>query len=509
MVDVTIPDGFGIPLADLTTGRLPQPTMDAFGQQLADMNTASYASAAQTFAAQDGMGIVIPEGSSFGPGSLTFAALQDACSAAASEGKRVWAAGEITTSSTLVVTSDADLGGLTINYTGSDAAVQLGVTNTFTFRLNVRLPKVIAANKGAVGGGWGLVAGTVGVRAVNLNSCSEIVVPHIQDFETGLLVYGQGEGNSYNNFLIGHLSNNKVNLKLDADATGWANQNQFYGGRYSHESAEGTNVSGVRQILMVAGIANPINTNVWVNPSLEGETAEYIVDFAGTANVFVSARFEATGPRVRWQNGSTRNLIMWGYNTHQIVETFGSTASTNTIMASTMKMTTGSAGPLIMLENATSSANPALAVMEAAARAAGSDPATAYAVSIAAQTIRLKRAADANARLTLDCVNGRLYFANGTSAPAMYWDNFGSTGVRLNAANLVFGTDNTHDIGAAATQRPRYVRIGTAVQTGAFATGSRPTAATAGAGAMVFDTTLNKPIWSTGAAWVDATGTTV
>lgn len=51
---------------------------------------------------------------------------------------------------------------------------------------------------------------------------------------------------------------------------------------------------------------------------------------------------------------------------------------------------------------------------------------------------------------------------------------------------------------------------GTGVITpGKAVTASRPTAATAGQGGMFFDTTLNKPIWSTGSAWVDATGTTV
>lgn len=43
----------------------------------------------------------------------------------------------------------------------------------------------------------------------------------------------------------------------------------------------------------------------------------------------------------------------------------------------------------------------------------------------------------------------------------------------------------------------------------AVATGSRPSAATVGAGAVVFDTTLNKPVWSDGTTWRDATGTAV
>lgn len=42
------------------------------------------------------------------------------------------------------------------------------------------------------------------------------------------------------------------------------------------------------------------------------------------------------------------------------------------------------------------------------------------------------------------------------------------------------------------------------VKTGAAVTGSRPSASTAGAGAMFYDTTLAKPIWSDGAVWAEA-----
>lgn len=48
-----------------------------------------------------------------------------------------------------------------------------------------------------------------------------------------------------------------------------------------------------------------------------------------------------------------------------------------------------------------------------------------------------------------------------------------------------------------------------APMTVASATGSRPSASTAGAGATFYDTTLSKPIWSDGTVWKDATGTTV
>lgn len=47
------------------------------------------------------------------------------------------------------------------------------------------------------------------------------------------------------------------------------------------------------------------------------------------------------------------------------------------------------------------------------------------------------------------------------------------------------------------------------VRAGQYTTAARPAASTAGAGAMVYDTTLSKPIWSNGSVWKDAAGTTV
>jgi hypothetical protein len=53
------------------------------------------------------------------------------------------------------------------------------------------------------------------------------------------------------------------------------------------------------------------------------------------------------------------------------------------------------------------------------------------------------------------------------------------------------------------------VRSNGAVKVQAVGTGNRPTAASKEAGAMIFDTTLNKPIWSDGTHWRDATGAVV
>ena len=54
---------------------------------------------------------------------------------------------------------------------------------------------------------------------------------------------------------------------------------------------------------------------------------------------------------------------------------------------------------------------------------------------------------------------------------------------------------------------PVFYEITSAFSGGAYATEDRPANATAGA--MIFDTTLNKPIWKYGTKWCDATGTQV
>lgn len=47
------------------------------------------------------------------------------------------------------------------------------------------------------------------------------------------------------------------------------------------------------------------------------------------------------------------------------------------------------------------------------------------------------------------------------------------------------------------------------VHKGGYTTAGRPSAVTLGDGAQIYDTTLNKPVWSDGTVWRDAAGTAV
>lgn len=68
---------------------------------------------------------------------------------------------------------------------------------------------------------------------------------------------------------------------------------------------------------------------------------------------------------------------------------------------------------------------------------------------------------------------------------------------------IQLGASGSNVVAAGAITAGGFVRCAT------YATASRPSASTAGAGAMIYDSTLGKPLWSNGSAWRDAAGTAV
>jgi hypothetical protein len=433
-------------------------------------------------------------------------AINTAATAAASLGVRLFASGTFRINSTVTLTCDADLSGATFNYYGSSVAVQIGtgVSAAILFRKNIALPKIVEANKGS-GTGW--TSGTIGVKATNMFGCV-VWSPQIKGFETGLYMYGLGTGNVYNEVHVLHSDNNKRGLVLGAGTAGWSNSNAYHLGILAYNSAEGSSIAGARAILTETA-TNLVNGNWFYGGSVEGDGAEFHLEDNGLYNIYDGIRWEnASGCRIKWGATAARNEIRGGYAAQSIIETHTAGSVLNRVVSTGMSRIVGSTSKAVQwLENTGSSAAFVDAVMDPAATVAGSDAATAYRVARSGDATKMKRAADAFDRMILDHVNGRIYLGDGTAAPTTYLQ-YDSAGLwKLNGASLYPVTHNTTDLGINAT-RWRYVRAGTAVITGAFATGSRP-AATVGAGAMIFDTTLGKPIWSDGTNWKDATGTNV
>lgn len=444
-----------------------------------------------------------------------YTALQAAATAAASAGTKLVASGTITTSSTLTVQCDADLEKLTINYSGTGACVTFGDATTAFFRRTIRMPKVIATAK--TGTGWTAVAGTVGIDVVNAYSCT-IHVPYANNFETGLRVRGAASnGTQQSTFMLGHLDNNKVNMRFTGTSTGWANQNHFYGGRCSHNSGEGSQVAGTRHVLF-ENIANPVNGNQFFGTSLESpDVVEYHIEAANTTwCTFWGSRFENTGGdthrRLLSSGASKNNRLMGGAYAENVTQVTTSPAlpfDIDTSALTTRRGGTATQGVAVW-ENVVSSTAPIHYGMAAGAAVAGDDPATKYAWKLTANTWAGKRSTDTagNDRAIVDFQNGRFYAGDGSAAPVGFIGGSASTIFVGGSLPFVPLANNTQDLGLTSLKW-RYVRAGTAVQTGALTTAGRPTASAAGAGAMYFDTTLNKPGWSDGTNWRDATGTII
>ena len=217
----------------------------------------------------------------------------------------------------------------TIRYEGSGTAIILGddSAGSVTARQFYNAPKVINRSRGSEY--WDDTS--VGIKCVNLNTC-EITIPFIQDFETGLLLYGYSQGCSYNTIFIGALWDNRKNLLMDSDATGWCNQTLFINGRLQHSLNKGAfeNDPDAVQIKLGSNGSRTSN-NTFINTSIEGyNVGEYRLDIAGSSNHFYNMRFEnhsSENAKVMYRENSVSNRISGGFHSHNLDEVFETTAT--------------------------------------------------------------------------------------------------------------------------------------------------------------------------------------
>ena len=360
------------------------------------------------------------------PKSLAFEDIQDALDKAKASGETVVAGGVIDTDKTLIIQSNCDLSQLVINYSGAGTAVRVGTTEGVTWRLSARLPQVRHTGKTSLG--WGQVAGTIGVELVNLNSCPEILVPRVSKFEVGLAEVGtNGRGHAYNTITIGHLENNKRNQAMMSAGSGWCNENLHLGGRFSHESAEGESVPGVKHIDLESADSNQINNNVWIKPSLEGVGNEWALDCGGVYNRVIAGRWERTGgAHVRWGANSSCNVIDGGYHADRILTTSGVGANRNEINSPNRHefFGTSTSRGIGSFLNTSSSTSPAWEIMNPSQQ-------DQWTWRAAANSIQGRRANDARPRLFLDSELGQLLMGNGVSEPSVGFAPVGSSALRV------------------------------------------------------------------------------
>ena len=369
------------------------------------------------------------------PKSLDFEDIQDALDKAKASGETVVAGGVISTDQTLTIQSNCDLSQLVINYSGAGTAVRVGTTEGVTWRLSARLPQVRHTGKTSLG--WEQVAGTVGVELVNLNSCPEILVPRVSKFEVGLAEVGtNGRGHAYNTITIGHLENNKRNQVMMSIGSGWCNENLHLGGRFSHESAEGESVPGVKHLDLESADSNAINNNVWIKPSLEGVGNEWALDCGGTYNRIIAGRWErAGGARIRWGINASYNVIEGGYHADRILTTLAAGATRNEINSPNRHEFFGTSTDrgIGSFLNTYSRTAPAWEVMDPSQQ-------DQWTWRAAATSIQGRRAGEAQPRLVLDSERGRLFMGNGVSEPSVGFTPVGNSVLRV-TGNVSFDNE--------------------------------------------------------------------
>lgn len=286
----------------------------------------------------------------------------------------------------------------------------------------ISLPEVWQDAK--TGTGW---AGTdTGVEVCRANQCI-ISIPHITNFSTNLAVTGASGGNAYNTYAIGILENGKINLDLYCrDAGGWVNENLFLGGRFHHNTDEGVSIAGVRQIRL-RNEAYPVNNNVFLKPSIEGNTAEYHVEVAGPYNAFHHARWEASPPKMLL-NGTNAHatLVFYGYNAQSIQFTYinGANAGYLHWYSRTRMQLTGE----VELTNHGGGAFPALAVNDTAGRR----------VEIAGNATTFKRPTDTAPRVKINHSTAGIYLGNGVAEPEAGVVGYGVGGLRFTGTRFGF-----------------------------------------------------------------------
>jgi len=354
------------------------------------------------------------------------AAIRTAIAEAATLGVPVVGTGRFRVDSTVTLASDADFTGA--EFVCSDTAispvVRIGsaVNGTVVNRIRVVAPKVIQAAKTTTG--W--TGASVGIEIANLYA-SHIAIPLVRYFTTGLLLTSYVEGTVYNKIDLGHLENNKVNLKLlPADTGAWVNENIIISGRCQHESAEGTGVSGTRHVLVTYPTGgNPANNNRFIAVSLEGNVNEYNVECIGQHNIWDWCRWESTTPKVYFNQVSATefansNMIRGGYDSYKIVftESTNSKGKYNSVQhRNGWHLVGNSSSGVMVLENATSGASPSLLIMPPGS-GPSADKTTDWLGSLAGTIWQTKQVADTQPRWKMAATTGKQEWGpGGSTAP--------------------------------------------------------------------------------------------
>lgn len=332
------------------------------------------------------------------------------------------------TSSCVTVTSPVDGTNATVKSAHTYCALKIG-TGALLEDMRFFLPHVTQSLKTTTG--WAYT--DTGVQVTNVFG-SELFIPGVSNFSVGVLFKGEAQGCDYNRVFLGRIRDNQINLMLDGDATGWCNENDYFGGRLAHDPVEllNSNVTsgqtGVYQIYVAKPASQILNNHRFYGLSLEGDVPQYHAYLTGQHIYFDRCRWEATVPKVTI-DGATAfyNVFMGGYNSNNIIfQHLNGAAQTWLDDPRGIRMNTAPGDAQIILANNDGSATPEMMGLNA-----GIDPFTAtltganavWSWALSAQALRGKLTGDAvaSSRVSINFTNGLGAFTSvgvGNSASA-------------------------------------------------------------------------------------------
>lgn len=341
-------------------------------------------------------------------------AIQNAADYAFENGLVLGGQGTFLISETLKLRANMDLSRVTLLYDGSGTAVEFGLASELTRYVSIKLPNVEKLDHD-----WD---DDIGVNIINTSE-SEIHVSNITDFGVGLQISAFSMGNVYNTFYISHLENNEINLKIiPSDKSGWVNENLFIGGRFSHYDSNDSHLENVSHVVFhaVEGCPYEPNNNVFLKPSLEGDTSYYTAIIYGSNNSIIYGRYEGGGTkRIKYKDlngkGSNYNLIFNGYRSTQLNIESDPLSNKNSIETPLFSQKVGSTkeNSMVNLKNIMADSSSILRFYSANQDINNPDD---FVVDWSAEELKIKTKKDDFPRIILDSL-GSIYLGNGGAYP--------------------------------------------------------------------------------------------
>jgi len=197
-------------------------------------------------------------------------------------------------------------------------ALTVGSTATYHDYYHIENLKVNSSTKDHT-------AGRIGVLFANVQK-SYINIRRVYGFETGVKLFGYGQGCVYNEVHLGNLLDNKYSLHLDSDSNGWCNENNFYGGSFQWSSS--TDTAGFRHIWLDYYATNQLNNTRFYGASLESTASAGLDTAVGIYNeslnsAFFLPRFEMDSNNTIISNTANCDdaVYFFGYGLYHIAQT--------------------------------------------------------------------------------------------------------------------------------------------------------------------------------------------